>query len=361
MPDDFKPIKFPADESAHDYIVEWWYFNGHLQDADGNGYAFMDCLFKVDVEKVKIPFLSRIPLKTTYFSHSQLSDIKQRSFNDRIAPFSVISDDSFSKEQLYINYINPEIKNGYHNCIIEKVGASKYHIKNEDIDLTMTPMKECLLEGGDGYVNLHSRSAYYYSLTNLKTEGRIKVADKWLDVTGKSWMDHQWANASYSKDRWDWFSIQLDDDTEIVCFVYDDGKDKTYLADISYPDGHREHHAAVEIIPSEKHWVSPKSKASYPLAWQIKIPAKAIELNLTAKIENQEMLFGSINYFEGPVSVEGSFGGTAVRGDGFMELVGYPSEYSNIKYITDEVSDMVSRFIEMGKKKAFDFMSSFNK
>jgi len=67
MNKEYKPIKFPEDESAHDYIVEWWYFNGHLKDALGNGYSFMDCLFRVDVKKVKIPFLSKIPLKTSIF------------------------------------------------------------------------------------------------------------------------------------------------------------------------------------------------------------------------------------------------------------------------------------------------------
>ena len=63
----YKPIKFPGDESVHDYIVEWWYFNGHLKDEQDNEYSFMDCLFKVDIKKVKIPFLSNIPLKDIIF------------------------------------------------------------------------------------------------------------------------------------------------------------------------------------------------------------------------------------------------------------------------------------------------------
>ena len=113
MHKEYKPIKFPEDESAHDYIVEWWYFNGHLKDALGNGYSFMNCLFRVDVKKVKIPFLSKIPLKISYFSHSLVTDLANKKFYHRITPFSVISDDSFSKPLLYINYLNPEIKNSY--------------------------------------------------------------------------------------------------------------------------------------------------------------------------------------------------------------------------------------------------------
>ena len=352
MHKEYKPIKFPEDESAHDSIVEWWYFNGHLKDNDGNEYSYMDCLFKVDVKKVKIPFLSKIPLKTSYFSHSLVSDINNKSFQHRIAPFSVVSDDSFSKSLLHINYINPEIKNGYTNCVIEKTGESKYRLKNEDIDLKLTSVRHPLLEGGKGFLDLGTKTTYYYSLTNLRTEGRIKIKNKWVDVTGKSWMDHQWADASYSKDRWDWFSVQLDDDTEIVCFMYNDGNKKTYVADISYPDGRQEHHSNVEIIPLKRHWTSPRSKAVYPMLWKIKIPAKDIHLILSAKIENQEMLFGSINYWEGPLNVSGLFEDKNVNGVGFMELVGYPSQYNSAKYIKDEIGKTASRVISSMKNKA---------
>ncbi len=346
----YKPIKFPEDESAHDYTVEWWYFNGHLKDILGNEYSFMKCLFKVDVKKVKIPFLSRVPLKTSYFSHSLVSDITHKSFYHKITPFSVISDDSFSKPLLFINYLNPEIKNGYINCVIEKTDGSTYHIKNEDIDLALISTKEPLLEGGNGFLDLRSKTTYYYSLTNLKTEGRIRIKNRWVDVTGKSWMDHQWANASYSRDKWDWFSVQLNDRTEIVCCRYDDGKTKTYFADISYPNGTQEHFKEIEMISFGESWTSPKSKAVYPLSWKIKIPAKNIQLDLTTRIDDQEMLFGSINYWEGPLRADGRFNGKKVSGVGFMELVGYSSNYSNIKYIRDEMGRTANRFVAIAKK-----------
>ena len=352
MDEKYRPIKFPEDESVHDCIIEWWYFNGHLEDKYGNEYSYMDCLFRVDVKKVKIPLLSKIPLKISYFSHSLVSDLGNKSFRHRIAPLSVISDDSFSKSLLHINYINPEIKNGHTNCVIDKIDKSTYRLKNEDIDLVLTSVKKPLYEGGKGFLDLNSKTTYYYSLTNLKTEGRIKFKNKWVDVAGKSWMDHQWADASYSRDRWDWFSVQLDNNTEMVCFVYDDGKKKTYLADISYPDNTQEHYSNVEIVPLGKHWVSQKSKAVYPLLWKVKIPAKNIHLILSARIEHQEMLFGSINYWEGPLLVSGLCRDRNVTGVGFMELVGYPSQYNNMKYVRDEIGRTVSGVVSSMKNKA---------
>jgi predicted secreted hydrolase len=347
----YKPIEFPADESSHDCIVEWWYFNGHLIDTNDREYSFMSCLFKVDAKKVNIPFLSKTPFKTSYFSHSIVSDLNNKTFNHRISPLSLISDDSFSKPELYINYINPTIKNSYTNCVIEKTSQSVYHLKNEDIDLDLTSVKEPLLEGGKGFLDLNSKTTYYYSLTNLKTSGRIKVGKDWIDVTGKSWMDHQWADAAYSKDKWRWFSVQLDDDTEIICCMYDDGHVKTCFADISRADDTQEHYREVEIVPLGKYWTSQKSKAVYPLAWKIKIPAKNIELRLTAKIEDQEILFGSINYWEGPLLVEGDFGKEKVKGVGFMELVGYPSQYGNVRYLKDEIGKTASWLLSATKNK----------
>lgn len=147
----------------------------------------------------------------------------------------------------------------------------------------------------------------------------------------------------------------------MVCCVYDDGKVKTYFADISYADGNQEHHKEVEIIPSGRQWTSPKSKAVYPLEWKIKIPAKNIELNLKAKIENQEMLFGSINYWEGPLDVVSVFNGKKINGIGFMELVGYPSQYSNVRYLRDGIGKTVSRFVAIAKDKTFNLASNFTK
>ena len=53
-----KPVILSIDNGPHDFVVEWWYFNGHLFDKKGKEYSFMDCFFKVDISKVNIPHLS---------------------------------------------------------------------------------------------------------------------------------------------------------------------------------------------------------------------------------------------------------------------------------------------------------------
>jgi hypothetical protein len=63
------------------------------------------------------------------------------------------------------------------------------------------------------------------------------------------------------------------------------------------------------------------------------------------------MLFGSINYWEGPLAVTGMFNKKKVSGDGFMELVGYPSKYSNTQYIKDEISETADQFFSLAKSR----------
>lgn len=147
----------------------------------------------------------------------------------------------------------------------------------------------------------------------------------------------------------------------MVCCEYNYEKVKTYFADISYADGHQEHYQKINLTPLEKQWTSPKSKATYPLAWKIKIPEKNIKLKITTKIDNQEMLFGSINYWEGPLSVQGNFNGEKVTGVGFMELVGYSSRYTNIKYLRDEIGKTAKQFLSMTKDSALNLISDLKK
>ncbi len=73
------------------------------------------------------------------------------------------------------------------------------------------------------------------------------------------------------------------------------------------------------------------------------------------------MLFGSINYWEGPLQVKGTFDGKKVNGVGFMELVGYSSQYTNVKYISDEIRKTASLFVSIAKNKVVDLTGNLRK
>jgi len=358
-----KKLTFPKDEQAHKSIIEWWYFNGHLEDKKGNQYSYMNCLFKADAKKVKLPFIKNIPTKDFYFSHSIISDHKKKKSYPEITYFSLVSRDSFSKPLLFINHTNPIMVNGYINSVIEQKNKTDYYIKNEKFDLKMKSTKNPLLESGNGYVHLLSKGSYYYSLTNLHTKGAIKLGNKEIEVIGKSWMDHQWADVAYNpKDKWTWFSIQLDGDIEIVCFEFDDKGEKTYLATISYKNNRQVSTKDVRITPLGTTWKSKKTEAVYPLSWRIEVPSLQIDLEVKPMAYDQEMIFGTINYWEGPLSVEGKFKNKKIKGKGFLELVGYPIGISNIELYGKEAGERIyntaSYIKEKGKKIIKDSTSN---
>ena len=96
--------------------------------------------------------------------------------------------------------------------------------------------------------------------------------------------------------------------------------EKEAAIDLIKSDGSQKNYKKVEMIAGTDYYYSHKTKAKYPLSWTIKIPAENLELKVTALISDQEIIYGPINYWEGPVSVTG--------GVGFMELVGYPANYN---------------------------------
>lgn len=335
------PIKFPRDVNPHKCVLEWWYFNGHLKDKNGREYSFMDCLFKVDAKKVKLPFISKIPAKNIYFAHSLLSDIGKKKFYSDVAPFVVCSKNSFTKKRFNVAYTFPSLN--YTDYEIEEIGENKFRIKSGYFDLILTSKKVPLLVGGQGFLDVKNNENYYYSLTNMKTEGEIILNGKRIEVDGKSWMDHQWADTPYDAGAsWTWFALQLDDNVEIMCYEYMRGK-KIYRASLIDKNGIQKHSSKVLITPLGKKWKSQKTGAEYHLSWNIKIPKFNLDVDVKPFIKNQEILYNSINYLECSLRIGGRYNKKKINGLGFMELVGRPVTKSMLSQYKTEFKKLVSQ------------------
>jgi len=348
-----QPIKFPRDHGAHRNIIEWWYFNGQLWDKAGKHYSFMDCLFRADAKKINIPFLKRVPSPYVYFAHSVLSDIAAQKNYKEVQNISMVSRDSFRRPRLFINYIDPLIMRGYANSEIAEISPFHFHLKTEQIDLWLESKKKPLLEGGEGHISVCGRESYYYSLTDLSVYGVININDDWLEVKGQAWMDHQWADVAYARDQWHWFALQLANGTEIMCVEYSDGRKKDYLADIIYADGRQEHFKHCVLTPGKQVWQSKKTKAKYPQSWTIEIPEKNMRFDARSLMPDQEIIFGEINYWEGPLAVRGKIAGKNTKGFGFVELVGYPSDYSYLLLAGKAINNKMQSRLKESCKKIF--------
>ena len=355
-----KPVILPKDNGPHDFIIEWWYFNGHLYDKKGNEYSFMDCLFKVNLAKVNIPHLAPHLIEDIFkkgeylhFAHSVISDLKNNKSYKEIQNISLLSPDSFKKDLLYINYKNAHIAGETHRGEIIEIAPNDFHIRTNNLDLILESQKKPLFEGGHGYVGTPESGSYYYSFTDLSVIGSINIKGVDIEVKGKAWMDHQWANATYKgkSDKWTWFSFHLENGTEIMCVEYDTKIGKNILVDIIDKDGQQTQYKYATLIPSGKYWKSSKTNANYPLSWNIEIGDKAITIETESLISDQEMIFGQINYWEGPMKVNATVNGQKYTGRGFMELVGYPSDYNYLALESKEIEKNIWKIIKNNFKK----------
>lgn len=346
-------MKFPKDSFPHNSLIEWWYFNGNLTDKQGNKYSFMNCLFKTNPKKTDIPLVNRIPAKEVYFSHSLLSDANKKIIV-RTHPLSILSKDSFSKKRLFINYFNPSVT-GYVNNEITELEDGEYHIKNEDIDLTLKAFKKPFLHNGNGVFNLKNKKVFYYSFSDMKAKGTIKIGKKTIQVSGVCWMDHEWAGFTGIK-KWDWFSVHLDNDSELMLQNYNNGEH--VYAGIYHKNQKIESASDLIMLP-KKFWKSRVTGASYPVAWKLEVPSKRIVLNIKAPSEKQEVIFGSMNYWEGSIEISGRMNNKKVKGIGFMELVGRKMKKSNINLYKQQLKKNASFYIKTAKRDLKNLWKNF--
>ncbi|HEX2123614.1 MAG TPA: carotenoid 1,2-hydratase, partial [Thermoanaerobaculia bacterium] len=202
---------------------------------------------------------------------------------------------------------------------------------NDSLDLTLRARKPPAVHGENG-VSVKAQgegyASHYYSMTRLEVEGTVNGAR----CTGQAWMDHEFGSAVLREHQqgWDWFSIQLDNDTELMLYVIrrtDGTPDVTSSGSLVTSDNRVIHirREQMRITPLAK-WKSPKSGATYPMGWKIELPSFGVALTLRPLLEAQELLTrGStrVTYWEGAVDVTGSFGGVGVRGEGYVEMTGY--------------------------------------
>jgi predicted secreted hydrolase len=133
-------------------------------------------------------------------------------------------------------------------------------------------------------------------------------------------MDHEWFTEQLDPAQagWDWFSVQLDNRTELMLFELrrKDGSIDPYSSGTFIDAEGKAHHlrrADFTLTPVAK-W------GKYPIEWQIEIPSLHIALKCRAVLEDQELRApgGAQKYWEGAVDYSGT-----QTGVGYLEMTGY--------------------------------------
>ena len=318
------PVRFPQDEAAHRDLTEWWYYTGHMNAVTSDGkvhhYGFELVFFQA----------LRSDLPPVYAAHFAISDITRGQFHfdqrRHVVPGAFIPDGtSTSGIKVSLGDWSIQGVNGRDQLSAQMTDYS--------LRLSLLGLKPPTLHNGSGLLSFGVGGfSYYYSRTRMSLNGTLVYHNQSLRVTGVAWMDHQWGNfLSFSGGGWDWFSIQLDNNTEMMLYFIRDaaGKiDATYIGYIG-PDGHERLLSPNALrLSILNHWTSQATGATYPSGWRIKIndPQVQTSLTLIPELQNQELVtYQSTGnaYWEGAVNIQGQHAGTPVRGEGYIELTGY--------------------------------------
>jgi predicted secreted hydrolase len=321
-----QPVQFPGDEAAHfDAQTEWWYYTGFLTGADDLRYGFELVFFKVYLPP-EVRLWGVLPLywsdNPLYFAHFALSDqaAQEHVFFERVnSPEFWEAGARGDRFEVHQGDWRAWGDDGEHHL---RASGGRYALR-----LDLEAVKPPALHGpeGAGVIQMgQAGTSYYYSEPELTGTGLLYVDGVYQPVLASAWMDHQWGSwqghDGYA--GWDWFSLRLDDDNQVMLFEFRDGgqvqpeSGGTWIA----ADGSTEPLAAgdyaVEVL---ERWTSPETGGSYPVKWQVTVPDHDLDVVVEATFPEQELPIGlGPIYWEGTVTVSGS-----ATGDGFVEMTGY--------------------------------------
>lgn len=322
QPTPLPSIRFPQDEAPHRDLTEWWYYTGHLTGQDAGGqthrYGFEYVIFQT----------LRGDFPPVYAAHFAISDITGGAFHY----------DQRLLEEPQAVIPNGTSTDGFHLALADWTmqglnGHDQLHAAMQDYQITLDLQgtKPVVLHGTNGLISLGPPGfSYYYSRTRMDVTGVVSDHGAQVQVSGLAWMDHQWGNFLTSVGGgWDWYSLQLADDTEMMLYFLRDQSSNvlgTYATHVA-ADGTETALAAGDFQSQALgSWTSPATHATYPSGWQVTVRSLQLALTLTPELRDQELVTTSttgVAYWEGAVALQGQQAGQPISGQGYVELTGY--------------------------------------
>jgi hypothetical protein len=212
-----REFSFPADHGPHpDFRNEWWYVTGNLDSDDGRRFGYELTIFRFALAPEPPASASQWRTNQVYIAHLAVTDAdKDRFFvaqryargalglaGAEAEPFKVWADDWSIAE--------------------ERPGSWRLAADDGEfaIDVSLSAQKAPVLNGVDGLSQKSSEpgnASYYYSITRLGTEGRVRIDGREFGVSGLSWLDREWSTSALADDQvgWDWFALQFSDGSDL--------------------------------------------------------------------------------------------------------------------------------------------------
>jgi predicted secreted hydrolase len=223
--------------------------------------------------------------------------------------------------------------------LVFEIGAESHRLQAVSekftFDLFLKPLKAPVLHGDRGYSrkgDTPERASCYYSFSRLQTRGEIRFDNQVFAVSGLSWMDHEFSTAELQPgiEGWDWFSLQLDNGSELMLYLLRqaDGRLNPASSGTLVDENGTARHLSLDAFKTEilDTWKSPHSGGRYPSRWRLTLDTDDLQVFIEPNLADQEMRTPDstgVTYWEGSVSVAGQARGRPVTGKGYVELTGY--------------------------------------
>jgi predicted secreted hydrolase len=323
-------LRFPADFGAHEASrIEWWYLTGALEAA-ARTWGFQITFFRA-ATGIAGADASRFAARQIVFAHAAVTDLAHRRLrhDQRIARsgFGIAeagrAETSLVLRDWRLTRSDVDARSDYQASASSETAGFAF-----DLDLAAT--QPVLVQGIAGLSQKGPRSeqsSRYYSEPQLAARGSLAIDGLRTPVTGRAWLDHEWSDAFLDGDAvgWDWIGINLDDGAALTAFRLRRADGSVLWSGGSFrPAGGTLRNFAdgqVVFVPGRV-WISPASRASYPVEWRVATPAGRFALQ--AMQDDQELdsraSTGAI-YWEGlSLLLDGA--GRRV-GRGYLEMTGY--------------------------------------
>ena len=332
-----RPLDFPYDHGPHfNSLNEWWYFTGAVMTSKGKTLGFEFTIFKRWFGELNgFDYLGHLAITDTEISEHFFIEVPTRF---------PVSDIKEGKTEIAIN--------NFFYSFSESEGITlQAESENLSVNLFLTPTMDVLPHGQDGIIVMGDGiNSYYYSFTNLKTEGNISVNDfEYVVTSGRTWMDHQWGNYTLLGMVWDWFSLRIDDGSALMLFQFRDIFDNVVRTNWTYRCGTGSVKYGEEFsVQATRIYEDVKGKSTYPIDWIIEVPDIDANFLVTPLFDEQSLYHvRTPNYWEGLCSVEGIIATQKIDGSAYVELTGYyeTSSKKNLLYETHKQKSQKNELI----------------
>ena len=314
-----RAFAFPEDHAPHpEFRIEWWYVTANLEDAEGRPLGLQWTLFRQALSPS--PETQGWTAPQIWMGHAAVTTAGTHVSAERFARGGV------GQAGVAGAPFRAWIDEWRFESLSQAPGAFaplRLTARGEGFsyDLEVSRAGPFALQGDGGYSRKSERgqASYYYSNPFLEVSGTVTLGGETREVAGRAWLDREWSSRPLDADQtgWDWFALHLAGGEKLMLYrLRQEGGPDRHASNWIAPDGTTEPISGdgIEMRPAAVEEIEGRE---VPVAWEIAIPARGLEIR-TEPLNPRSWMDTRFEYWEGPIRFSGTH-----EGVGYLEMTGW--------------------------------------